>query len=116
MTLLEAIQKANESRPNDISDERKSAWVYELEAQFAEMMEVPIPENAFDEDPDARLLMPAPYDRCYELYLMAMIDHDVQDMDMFNDDISVSNDAIKSACAWWRRTHRPKSAGNWRTM
>lgn len=115
MKLLEAIYNADNIRPNAIPNERKAAWIYELEGDFAEMMGVPVPVNSFNEAPDdVELLMPYPKDRCYELYVAAMIDHENQDMKLYNKDITLANAARDDACAWWRRNHRPDSAGNWK--
>lgn len=117
MKLKEAIRRANDMRPNAISDNDKAAFLYELEGEFAEMMGVPMPVNHFDlEEDDPELLMPYPKDRCYELYLCAMIDHWQMDMDLYNADITLANAAVEDAKAWWRRYHRPARVRNWRTM
>lgn len=117
MKLYEAIENANIIRPNSIDDNRKAAWIFELECDFAEMMEVDTPENSYDlEHPDIELLMPEPKARCYELYLAAMIDHENQDMDMYNADLTLANASIDDARAWWRRNHRIKDRRNWRVM
>lgn len=117
MRLLQAIENANTIRPNAIPDHLKAAWVYELEGQFAEMMGVEMPDNAYDgEMGDAELLMPFPKDRCYELFVCAMIDSTNQEMDLYNHDIEMANAAIDDACAWWRRHHTPKRRHGWRTL
>ena len=102
-------------RPNMIDTERKAAWIFELEGDFAEMMGVPAPVNSFDGAPDdIELLMPHPKDRCYELYVAAMIDHENQDMKLYNQDITLANAARADACAWWRRNNRPECSGHWK--
>lgn len=107
MTVLQAIQNADEIRPNAIPDRRKARFAYELEGNFAEMMGVDVPENNYGTGDEAthELLMPYPKDRVYELYIAAMIDHEQMDFDLYNADILIANDAIDDAKAWWKRTH-----------
>jgi len=112
--LLDAIQQADELRPNDLPEERKAAWLCSLEADFADVMGVDTPENHYPED--RTLLMPFPYDDAYVPYLAAMIDLANQDTALYANDKAVADEAAKRARARWRREHRPKSPGNWRVM
>ena len=112
MTLIEVIQRANVLRPNALPDEQKAAWVFELEGKVAEVMGTDVPVNTFPED--AKLLMCAPYDNIYELYLAAMIDYYNQDGALYENDMVMFNAAFDEARAWWRRNNRPASRGNWR--
>lgn len=114
MTLKEAIKKADEIRPNAISDELKAGWIHELEGQIAEMMGIPCPENTFPRDRE--LLMKAPRDNIYYLYAAAMIDHMQQDSELYYNDMTMFNAALTDAKGWYRRHNTPKCMGNWRVM
>lgn len=113
MTVLQAIQNADEIRPNAIPDARKARFAYELEGDFAEMMGVEPPQNLYGtgDERDVQLLMPYPKDRCYELYIAAMIDHEQMDFDLYNADIVIANTAIDDAKAWWKRTNGGNKRG-----
>ena len=112
MKLKEAIKRADEIRPNAISDELKAAWIYEVEGHIAEMMGRDAPENDFPKD--APLLMPAPYDNIYYLYAAAMIDHAQQDSETYYNDMTMFNAALTDAKGWYSRHNMPTSFGNWR--
>lgn len=114
MTLKNAIRKADEIRPNAISDELKAGWIFEVEGQIAEMMGKTCPANTFPRETE--LLMPAPYDNIYYLYAAAMIDHAQQDSEMYYNDMTMFNAALTSAKSWYIRHNTPKSYGNWSVM
>ena len=115
MTLLNAIAAADAMRPNDIPNDVKASWLYELEADLAEMMEIDAPENPFPED--AQLLVSSPRDGFYALYLCAKIDHVLQDFDLYANDAAMADGAIAEFKAWYRRHNRHSSCtGNWRTL
>lgn len=101
MTLSEAIEQANYLRPNAIDDIPKQGWIRELEGELAEMMGDDVPEV----DSDSELLMPAPYDHIYPLYLAAMIDYAQEETQLYSVDIQIANSAIHQARAWWWRNH-----------
>ena len=115
MTVKEAMKRADALRMNTVSDEQKAAWVSDLDGQLAEMFGIEPPVNNWPEE-DRVLLMPAPHDDVYVFYLVAMIDYYNQESTMYVNDMDIYNRAMKDARAWWRRGHRPKSAGDWRVM
>lgn len=109
MKLLEAIARADLLRPNAIDNSIKASWVYELEGDIAECMDVEYPVNPYPKDSEEDLLMPYPKDNIYALYLCAMIDNAVEDTQLYMNDMVVANNAIDEAKAWWRRHHIKKS-------
>lgn len=112
MTLLDSIRRADELRPNAISNDIKAGWVFELEGRLAEYTKENAPENTFPED--SVLSIPSPYDNVYELYLCAMIDYYNQESSLYQNDMEVYDTAFKETIAWIRRTNRLASAGNWK--
>lgn len=111
MKINEAIRRANLLRGNTISDEQKYAWVNDLDGQIAEMMGKDAPASVFPEDRE--LLMPAPYEEVYQLYLVSKIDFYNNEIEMYANELTVYEAAINEAKAWWRRNNRPATRGNW---
>jgi len=114
MKAKTAIARADGLRMNAIKEEQKYAWLYELDGKLAETLDTLPPVNPFPED--GELLMPAPCDNIYELYLVAMIDYYNQEITLYANDMQMFNAALEEAKAWWRRRNRPPKNGNWRTM
>lgn len=114
MRVKDAIKRADELRPNTISEERKADWVYELEGRLAQVRRAPQPARVWPSD--AALAMPPPYDLVYERYLCAMIDLANQETDLYANDQALFESTYKDAIAWWNRTHRPRRYKNWEVM
>ena len=108
MTIQEAINKADELRPNPISADTKVDYLNELNAQLAESMDVNMPDKLTAQSTE-ELLMPYPYDRVYVDYLTAMIDNAQEEFALFNNDMMLFNQSIREALAWWRRHHKKES-------
>lgn len=114
MTLNTAIQRANELRLNTLTDEQKAAWVWDLDNQMGEMMKIPPRPNPWPEFRDVELLMPAPHEEIYPLYLVCKIDYYNQEMGLYSNDRAIYDAAMREARAWWRRHHRPRRNRNWK--
>ena len=112
MTIREAIQRADTLRQNALTDLQKEAWLCELDGQLAETMGTEVPTE--ERSQETELLMPAPHDGIYALYLVSMIDFYNGETDLYENDRTIFNAALVEAKAWWRRHHRPASRGNWR--
>lgn len=112
MKITDCIAAADELRMNTLEDEQKSRWLYELDCSIAEIMGKGIPAWKFPDDRE--LLMPAPHEEVYVKYLVAMIDYYNGESELYANDISIYNQAMKEARAWWIRNNRPASSGNWR--
>lgn len=106
MTLVNAIARADGIRPNTIPAETKAAWVYELEAEFAESMGVEIPENPFPDD--GELLMPDAYGSSYVWHVCKMISAANKDAEVYALDSQMAQKEKGRALAWYRRNHESK--------
>lgn len=115
MRVKTAIQRADALRMNVISEEQKAAWVMDLEGQLAEMFGMDPPENLWPEA-DGELLLPAPYEEVYQLYLICKIDYYNQEMSLYANDLVMYDAALTEARAWFRRNHRPAPRRSWRVM
>lgn len=144
MTVNEAIARANELRMNTLGDEIKMEWLRTLDGQLLEMMQHDVGAAAHEDGtaaeqrngtaaggaercavwPDAgvwpeenpELLMGAPHEMVYVYHLVAQIDYHNQESDLYANDLTLYNTAMRDARAWWRRNHRPKDGGNWKVM
>ena len=78
MTLREAISAADEMKPNAFSAAVKTRWLCEAEGKVqTEVLLEGVDEvrqYAWPDDADTELLAPAPFDKLYPAYLLAMID------------------------------------------
>lgn len=105
MMLRRAMAAADELRPNAVDEALKSEWLYRLEGQLAETLQVETPAWAWPEDQE--LLMPFPVDMVYVYWLCAMIDYAQLDTQQYQIDKAMYDTALSQALAWWRRHHRP---------
>lgn len=115
MTVTETISQADELRLNAISDEQKAAWVIGLDEQLAERLDEVSSAHGWPSG-DGELLLPAPYDRVYVLYLCSQIDYYNNETALYGNDKAVYDEALGEALSWWRRQHCPDDSGNVRVM
>ena len=118
MTINEAITMADEMKPNMMSNAVKVRFLNEIEGKVhAEviMKHVHSPEEAdppiydVNTDQGTQMLVPAPYDMLYVYWIMAQIDHLNQEMDKYNNDRSLFENAWGNFTDWWNREHMPLS-------
>ena len=116
MTLQEALDMADEMKPNMMKRETKIRHLLDLELMiWAEivMKHVHTTEQAVkpnytdDSDPGTVLLVPDPYSKVYWKWLMAQIDTENQEDTRFNIDMTHFDNAYTEMSAWWTRTFMP---------
>ena len=118
MTIAEAIALADQMKPNTMPNPTKVRFLSEVEGKiFNEIIlkhehEEGIVCPTYDEDTDSgtEMLVPAPYDMVYVYWLMAQIDHLNQEMDKYNNDRSLFEDAWGNFGDYWNREHMPIGA------
>lgn len=115
MTISDAITRADAIRLNVISDEQKCEWLFRLDGELSEMLEIEPPKNTYP-DMTGELLIKHPYDDIYPLYLTAMIDYYNQELQLYQNDRVMFEQARDNAVTYYRRHNRPKQKGNWRVM
>ena len=76
MTINNVIENAMNVHPDTIPDGVKARWISELDGKI---LRETIGDNSFKgysfpEDKDKELVLKAPYDNIYELYIIAMSD------------------------------------------
>lgn len=109
MTINEAIQRADELKPNAYNPETKADWIRELEGRIS-LEVLKEAEPVIPESDDAELLVPAPYDSIYPLYISAMIDFHNADYDDYNNSMVLFNSTYEAFARHYRQTHMPQQA------
>ena len=116
MTIQGAIDLADQMKPNMMATPVKLKFLNEVEGKiYSEivlthvhsMAECEKPEYDTGTDPGTVLIMPAPYDMLYVYYIMMKIDLLNQEMDKYNNDGALFEQAYGEAQDWWNRTRMP---------
>ena len=118
MTLQEALDIADEMKPNMMRRDTKIKHLNDLEQmifdeilmkhEHAEEQEVR-PDYNDDSDPGTVLIVPDPYSKLYWMWLMARIDMQNQEDLRFNIDMTHFDTAYREMSDWWNRTYMPIS-------
>lgn len=126
-TINEVIERVNQVRMDAFDDKTKAGWLLSLEGKLYresiltherlshEPEVLPPPENNPDYW-DTPLLVNPPYDRLYDLYLMAQIDFHNREMENYNNSALAFNEALDSWQKNYHRTHPPLSAGGFQNI
>lgn len=114
MKIIEAISGIDELKRNTYSQLRKVQWLSELDATVqAECVDTHDGGGTFqgyggDTDLQTVLLIPAPYDNAYLLWLEAKIDYYNGEMDKYNNAMAMFYAAYDGFKNHYNRTHMPK--------
>lgn len=86
MTPNKAIEIVDKLKPNSYSEEDKLRWINELDGMVQRLVfqEEDITQYAYPKDMDKELLIPAPFDDCYTLFLEAKIDYYNKEIGNYN--------------------------------
>lgn len=117
MTIQEAIDRVDALKPNKYSDEQKKEWMSELDGMIHKELILTHEgeeEKTFDgynsETPmNTQLLVPYPYCEIYQHYISSQIDLGNAELDKYNNDKTLYNNAYMTYAAYYNRTHMPKS-------
>lgn len=114
MKLHDVIDRVDEIKPNSVSMELKIAWLNEIEGLlYTEILlkhegeEREMPEYDMDTDPDTELLVPTIYGDLYLFWIMSKIDLQNMELDKYNNDRTLFNNAYDTFSDYWTRTHMP---------
>lgn len=128
MTINKAMEQAARVRNDPYDDETKAGWLLELEGRIREEVirtheagngaeqEPAEPVLSFPEDADRPLLVGAPYERLYELYLLCQIDLHNGEPDRYANSVQVFNAALDAWAQAWHRRHLPAPARYYRNV
>lgn len=116
MTIQEALDHADELRPNMMSRPLKIKHLsildglihHEIRMKHEHDEDAVCPEYNEDTDPSTVLLVPPPYDEeLYTSWLISKIDLQNMEMDKYNNDRILFENAYDTMSDWWTRTHMP---------
>ena len=119
MTITEAISMADQLKPNMMQDAAKIRFLNEVEGKiFHEILmthahtadEETEPEYDENTDPATEMLVKAPYDMVYVYWIIAQIDHMNMEMEKYNNDRALFEDAWNNFSDFWTRGHMPITA------
>ena len=118
MTIQQALDMADQLKPNMMSTAVKIGFLNEIEGKLQREIiatheataEELVPRN-YDTgtDPATELLIPAPYDGFYPFYIMMQIDILNQEADKYNNDAALFGQKYQEMNNWWNRTRMPVS-------
>lgn len=115
MTIIEAINRIDDLKPNGYGQPQKVRWLSDLDGIIkTEIIDTHKDgENVmfagYDESTplDTVLLVPAPYDDIYRYYLEAQIDYANGEYGKYNNSISMYNTAYAAYEKHYNRKHMP---------
>lgn len=115
MTIIEAIDKIDASKPNTYEQVEKIRWLSNLEWTIKrEIIDTheggeKIEFNGYTEDTpiETQLIVPAPYDELYIKWLEAQIDYANGEFNKFNASIAMYNTYLTSFANYYNRNHMP---------
>ena len=118
MTINEAITLADSLKPNMMADTVKIRFLNEIEGKiFHEILmkhvhdpEMECPEYDDETEGSTELLVAAPYDMVYVYWIMCQIDHLNMEMDKYNNDRALFENAWGNFADYWNREVPPLSA------
>lgn len=116
MTIIEAINRTDEQKPNDYTQSDKIAWLSALDALIKrEVIDTHINDSEtewhpyHDETPlDTELLAEEPYDDMYVSWLAAKIEFSNREYPNYNQDIVRFNETYTAYSRDYNRKHMPK--------
>ena len=120
MTVYEAVSKAKEMRPSEVTDEQMANWLSALDGQIWEEVvsqyddreeAEPIEYTDGDVDDTVRteMLVQHPYDDMYVAYLIMRIDLYNADYERYNNEAVLFNEIWQRYTNWYNRNHVHKS-------
>lgn len=114
-SINEVLERVQRARPDAVDDREKAQWLIELDGQiYNDLTKEGAPDGkppeAYPKDGDKDLLVPSPYDRLYDWYVMAMVEFLMRDYEEYQNSYAVFNQAMNEFKAHYRRTHVPKAA------
>ena len=116
MTIIEAINRTDNIKPNGYSQADKIKWLStldgEIKSKILDTHEGNTPSYTGYEETtpiDTELLVPAPYDVVYIHYLSMQIDYANGEYGKYNNSMSLYNSAYSEYERYYKRDHMPKS-------
>lgn len=115
MTIMEALYRIDEIKPNSYSQSEKIKWLSSLDGVVkSEIIDTheggeDVVFTGYNENSDLStiLLVPAPYDDIYLRWLEMQIDYANGEYGKYNNSMTVYNTAYSAYANHYNRTHMP---------
>lgn len=113
MRIREAIKWVDEVKPNAFDSETKVAWLNALEGRIASSVFLLAPaetrqlQYSLPEDLETELLVTAPHDDMYTLWLAAKIDEANGEYDKYQNTMQIYNEHFGSFLRWFAGLYDP---------
>ncbi len=108
-TLQQALTRIDAICPNAWDETAKLLWLNECESMIQTRILGTAPEQCItydaDTDRSTRLLVPAPFDRLYVYYVIAMCDYAAHETAHYADSMMLFNAALDEYAKWYQRTN-----------
>ena len=115
MKIIEAITRIDSLKHNTYTQNNKVAWLSEVELDVVNNVintheGDEITFSGYDDSTDLQteLLIPAPYDKVYLLWMEAQIDYYNGEYEKYNNAADLFNTAYNDFKNYYNRTHKPK--------
>lgn len=110
MTPNKAIEIIDRLKPNSYSEEDKLRWINELDGMVQRLViqSDEIKQYSYPEDMDTELLIPAPFENVYPLYLEAKIDYQNIEYEKYNNSALMFESQYSEYKKAYIREHRAK--------
>ena len=114
MKIIEAINKIDSLKHNTYSQSDKVGWLSELDYMVKlEVIDTHEGDAAFTgyndtTDPQTELLIPAPFDKAYLLWLEAQIAYYNEEYEKYNNAMAMFQTAYEGYKNYYNRTNMPK--------
>ncbi len=111
MILSEIISLADSARPNTFTNAQKVGWINTLEADIQTNIWLRAPERCeayvWQEDTDAEMLAPSPFDTMYVHWLCAQISLARGEFEDYRNSAALFDSVYGEYTRWFSRTYRP---------
>ena len=108
-TLQQALTRIDAICPNAWNETAKLLWLNECESMIQTRILGTAPEQCItydaDTDRSTKLLVPAPFDRLYVYYVIAMCDYAAHETAHYTDSMMLFNAALDEYAKWYQRTN-----------
>ena len=116
MKIIDAINRIDSLKHNTYSQSDKVAWLSEVDCDVAKNVIAThnggedIDFTGYDDSTDTQteLLIPAPYDKVYLLWMEAWIDYYNGEYEKYNNAMAMFNTAYDGFKNYYNRTNMPK--------
>lgn len=116
MTIMDALYRIDEVKPNRYSQSEKIKWLSIIDGVIkSEIIDTheggeDVVFNGYDDSTEisTKLLVPAPYDDIYLFWLESRIDYWNGEYDKYNNSITTYDTAYRAYANHYNRNHKPK--------